>query len=363
MPHQKKSSGSQNQEYESLQQAALTADSVSVSLVQKNYAEVYQKLNNVASQKKQQYVFRRESVVRQLLLIVAAIVFLCVFGYILFFSISTAVFSAEYRTFGLVASGISVGGIVFNVFCITRQVKEILFFYRYSKIFDIIKFHTISIIEDVASFTKRSIQSTVSDIEKAIKRDLIPQGHFSYGKKALMVSDDIYAVYCENRAVYDRFFRKQIEERDRMHGRSKEIERILAEGNAYVSQIRACNDIIKDRRISAQLDHMEKIVATIFHEIDINPKQANKIGMFLNYYLPTTEKLLEAYIDLSEKPVQSSSAILAKQEIEGSIEKINQAYESLLDRFFQEQEIDIASDIATMKTMMTQEGLDTEGSL
>ena len=46
-----------------------------------------------------------------------------------------------------------------------------------------------------------------------------------------------------------------------------------------------------------------------------------------------------------------------KLEIECTLDTINEAFENLLDRFFEDTAWDIASDISVMKTMLAQEGL------
>ena len=79
--------------------------------------------------------------------------------------------------------------------------------------------------------------------------------------------------------------------------------------------------------------------------------------MFINYYLPTAEKLLTAYLDLDEKPIQGHSTESAKKQIRDSIEKLNVAFEGILERFYQEKEMDISSDISAMEIIMQQEGL------
>lgn len=95
----------------------------------------------------------------------------------------------------------------------------------------------------------------------------------------------------------------------------------------------------------------------IFHEVDVNPNNADKLGMFMNYYLPTTEKLLEAYIDIDEKKVKGKSLEKTKKDIEGAIDKIIDSFEGLLDKFYQEKELDIATDISAMEVLMKQDGL------
>ena len=146
-----------------------------------------------------------------------------------------------------------------------------------------------------------------------------------------------------------------------MKTRTKETEEILEQGREYVQKIRDCNDIIKDKSISDKLDRMEKVVSAIFHEVDINPAQSNKLGVFIGYYLPTTEKLLESYIDIDEKKVKGRALQNAQRDISNALDSINDAFESLLERFFEEQELDVASDISAMETIMTQEGLVDNG--
>ena len=141
-----------------------------------------------------------------------------------------------------------------------------------------------------------------------------------------------------------------------MKERSKAMQEIMNSGQRYIYKIHECNDIIKDKKISEKLDRMERVVSMIFHEVDVNPEQADKLGLFLNYYLPTTEKLLEAYIDLDEKEIKGKSLQKAQKEIELSLDTINDSFEKLLDKFYQEKELDIASDITAMEVIIKQEG-------
>lgn len=145
-----------------------------------------------------------------------------------------------------------------------------------------------------------------------------------------------------------------------MNVRTKETEELLEQGQEYVEKIRDTNDLIKDKEISNKLDRMEKVVAAIFHEVDINPAQSNKLGVFMGYYLPTTEKLLEAYLELDEKEVKGKSVKKTKLDISKALDSINIAFESLLERFYEEQERDISSDIFAMEAIMKQEGLQND---
>jgi 5-bromo-4-chloroindolyl phosphate hydrolysis protein len=145
-----------------------------------------------------------------------------------------------------------------------------------------------------------------------------------------------------------------------MKDRTDEIKEVIEKGNKYIEKIHDSNVIIKDKYVTRQLDKMETIVSTIFHEVDVNPSQADSLGMFLNYYLPTTEKLLDAYITIGEKQVTGKNLSKTQKEIEESLETIIVAFENILEKMYEAHEMDIASDIAAMEIMMKQEGLTTE---
>ena len=142
-----------------------------------------------------------------------------------------------------------------------------------------------------------------------------------------------------------------------MKTRTPEVEDILIRGKEYLQKIRDSNALINDSRITAKLDQMERVVAAIFHEVDVNPKQADKLGVFMNYYLPTTEKLLETYIDIEEKIEKGATLRGTLVKISGSLDNINAAFETLLEQFYKEQALDVASEVSAMEVIMKQEGL------
>ena len=180
----------------------------------------------------------------------------------------------------------------------------------------------IEIIDDLAAYSNVNPSIVIKDLNKAVKMKLIPQGHFGRDNMIFIVSNEIYDEYKNKQAVYDRYYRKQIEERLRMKERTKEMQMIMDQGQGYVDKIHESNDIIKDKIISQKLDRMESVVSMIFHEVDVNPNNADKLGMFMNYYLPTTEKLLEAYIDIDEKKVKGKSLEKTKKDFENRIKKL-----------------------------------------
>ena len=95
----------------------------------------------------------------------------------------------------------------------------------------------------------------------------------------------------------------------------------------------------------------------IFKQVEKQPELASDLRKFMNYYLPTTAKLVEAYKELDAEAVEGENITRTKREIEDTIDTINEAFEKLLDSFFEEKAWDISSDINVMKTMLKQDGM------
>ena len=322
--------------------------------------ELSHKLANLeeSAESKEKYIFEKAELKMTTKILLAGCIVLTIIGIgCLPFCIGTARYSTAYRVYGIIGSIIIAVLIGYNVLYWKKIREEDKYNKRYNKYFEYFRFKSITLIDDMAAYANIDSKLVIKDLKLAVKLKLIPQGHFGTDNIIFMVSDNVYKKYKEKQAVYDRYYRKQLDDRIRMNERSKELEDILEQGREYIAKIHASNDIIKDKVISQKLDRMEKVVEMIFHEVDINPKQADKLGMFMSYYLPTTEKLLESYINISEKQIQGRTLKKTKEEIEKVLDKIIESFETLLDKFYQEQELDITSDITTIEMLMKQEGL------
>jgi len=266
-------------------------------------------------------------------------------------------YSKQLNVDGATGLTVSVAVIVINILLILRALSESRYMKRYEKYYKVLKYKKTELIDDLAENVSLSHKMVCNDLKKAIKYNLIPHGHFVKDNSVFMVSNAAYDEYMSKKAEYDRYYDKLLDDRKRMRERTPEIEDLMQRGREYIAAIHEINDIIKDKSISDKLNRMEDVVATIFQEVDINPSQAQNLGMFMDYYLPTTKKLLETYVDMDTKKVKGENIRKTQAEIVGALDTINESFETLLERFYDEKEMDISSDIAVMGTMMKQEGL------
>ena len=183
------------------------------------------------------------------------------------------------------------------------------------------------------------------------------QGHFDVKETTFIVSDEMYAMY---RATEENAARVRAEEAKKEAEANvlpPDVRELLTKGEEYIQRIHEANDNIPDRGITDKLDRMEAIVTRIFEEVRKNPSLAGNLNMFMDYYLPTTIKLVGAYEEMDRQQMQGENIRNAKAEISDSLDTINDAFEKLLDSFFADTAMDVSTDISVMKTMMKQEGL------
>ncbi len=126
--------------------------------------------------------------------------------------------------------------------------------------------------------------------------------------------------------------------------------------SGQLRDIRRANDRIADPAISAKIDRLEDLAGKIFRIVEEEPAKKAKASTFLNYYLPTTQKLLDSYADFEEAGVSGGNVSQAKQRIADTMDKIVAGFERQLDQLYQSDVMDVDSDIRVMEQMLRRDG-------
>ncbi|MDE6922212.1 MAG: 5-bromo-4-chloroindolyl phosphate hydrolysis family protein, partial [Oscillospiraceae bacterium] len=136
-----------------------------------------------------------------------------------------------------------------------------------------------------------------------------------------------------------------------------EIDALLTERDRAVGEMRRLNDAIEDPRISAQISLLETTTGKIIDTVAASPGKLPQIRKFMNYYLPTTLKLLNAYDRMDSAGVSGANIDGTKGRIEDMLDTICTAFTRLLDDLYGEEAMDISAEITVMEQMLAQEGL------
>ncbi len=136
-----------------------------------------------------------------------------------------------------------------------------------------------------------------------------------------------------------------------------EIDALIAERDRALSEMKRLNDSIEDPTISAQIERLETTTQKIIGVVVEKPEKLSQISRFLNYYLPTTLKLLNAYDRMDAAGVSGINIDGTKGKIEDMMETICKAFDKQLDALFGDEALDISADITVLEQMLQQEGL------
>lgn len=214
-------------------------------------------------------------------------------------------------------------------------------------------------LDKLARSVGKSVKYVRKELRQMINAGLFLEGHLDKEETCLITSDETYRHYEESRL--------QLEERQRQEAAAKKLEpavshdpqvqEVLDRGNAFIAQIRRCNDAIPGEDISEKISRMETIIQKIFDRAEAHPEIVPDLKKLMDYYLPMTVKLLNAYAEMDAQPIQGETIQASKREIEATLDTLNLAFEKLLDSLFKDTTMDVSSDISVLHTLLAQEGL------
>ena len=232
-------------------------------------------------------------------------------------------------------------------------------YYEYGSYLDGQEYFSIGKLADRLGISQDLLTSNLLGMKK---HGMLPMARMDSQKTTVMLTDQAYRQYCE--AEKSRKEREAMEAQDKQeyetagNGLPEDISSLLQEGRAYIDHLQEVNRLIPDDDpFSRKLYRQETIVSRIFEQVEKQPETAHNLRRFMDYYLPTTQKLIDAYADLYQQPDVGENITNTKAEISDAIDMVNEAFENLLDSLFQDTAWDVSSDISVMKTMLSQDGL------
>ena len=240
--------------------------------------------------------------------------------------------SELFAIFGFCAAGLVV---MYAGLSRTRKGR------RFQKYLNLIGRQKSVRVETLASTMGRPIRKVYDDLDEMLDRGVLPVGYLDHANGLLVLSDE------------------GVKEAPKPQPKTPEEE--AREDNAILREIRAVNDDIPDPVMSRKIDRIEEITGKILDYQRKNPGKDSELRSFLDYYLPTTLKILRAYAQLDAQGIEGENIRSAKERIEGMMDKVVEGFEQQLDRLFQDDAMDITSDVAVLERMLEKDGLGGSG--
>ena len=136
-----------------------------------------------------------------------------------------------------------------------------------------------------------------------------------------------------------------------------ELDKMISDGRKAVSEMKRLDDAIEDEKISRDIRRLETVCQGIFGQVKADPSKLPQIRRFMDYYLPTTLKILNAYDRMDAAGVSGENITGTKERVENIMGTIVSAFEKQLDALFGTDALDISTDISVLETMLSREGL------
>ena len=141
-----------------------------------------------------------------------------------------------------------------------------------------------------------------------------------------------------------------------------EADAVIAKGQEMLHTIRAENDAITDEVLSGQMDELERLCVQIFTTVAEKPQKAPQIRKFMNYYLPTTLKMLASYRTMNDRGVSVTDMTEARATTIRGMGMVLTACQKQLDNLYKDTMLDVSTDIDVLEQMLKRDGY-TDGGL
>ena len=188
-----------------------------------------------------------------------------------------------------------------------------------------------------------SVATACDDLQDMLDDGIIPTGYLDMGSGRLILSDE---------GIQDAPPAPEPEPEEDPQEES---------ADAVLAEIRAVNDAIADPVMSQKIDRVGEITSKIFAYQQKNPGKDSQLRSFLNYYLPTTLRILKAYAQMEAQGIEGENIHAAKSRIEGMMDKVVEGFEKQLDRLFANDAMDITTDVEVLERMLEKDGLSGSG--
>ena len=135
------------------------------------------------------------------------------------------------------------------------------------------------------------------------------------------------------------------------------LDKMIKDGNLAIAEMKRLNASIKDEKVSAYIDRLEDVSGKIFAQVKADPSRLPQISRFMDYYLPTTLKILNAYDRMGSTGVSGENIGGTMERVENMLGTIVTAFEKQLDALYGAEAMDISTDITVLENLMQREGL------
>ncbi len=131
---------------------------------------------------------------------------------------------------------------------------------------------------------------------------------------------------------------------------------VITKGVEMIKTIQTENSAIPDAKLSAQMAQLCSKCEQILRTVSETPSKAPQARKFINYYLPTTLKILANYRTMQNRGVSYQEMHTARETTVRGMDMILTACQKQIDNLHRENMMDISTDIDVLEQMLKRDG-------
>ena len=144
---------------------------------------------------------------------------------------------------------------------------------------------------------------------------------------------------------------------------SPAVQAVIRDGKLAMSEMNRLYGSIRNDDVRRKINELMVVSDKIIQDAKEDESDVPQIRKFLDFYMPTTLKLLNAYDRMDAVEVEGETIGRSKQSIVEMLDTTIAAYKMQLDALFGNQAMDIDAEIRAMKGMLDREGLGEKNPL
>ena len=219
--------------------------------------------------------------------------------------------------------------------------------------------NTVIPIRDLASSVQKTEQATIKELMYMMEKGYFKQARIVENDSLFLLDIPTFKLYKNQKNQMPNLSHEENKKiaQDTSTKTSKDkAEEIIKISSKEITSINLSISRIKNRNFLEKVIEIKKTIENITNIIKRYPEKAYVLDKFIEYYLPTTVKLIDAYTEYEIMESNDSKIKNSLAEIESSIEIINEAFEKIQLELMEDRTMDIKTDIDTMKILLNQEG-------
>ena len=135
------------------------------------------------------------------------------------------------------------------------------------------------------------------------------------------------------------------------------LNQLINEGRQKLTEIDKLSRKIDSKRVLEDVRQIKHYSESIFVQLEKHPEKLSSVRQFMDYYLPTSYKLIENYVNFKSQNATGENIDRATKKIEDALDMAADSFRKQFDNMFEARAMDIIAEANVMERLLKSGGL------